>query len=759
MEDSDAQEASALSPSGSNGADSHRGINPINGSVIVSSSNANGSYQMTGTCYDSLDDDISKTRTLDNGNSSQINPNGSNNFTSSRSNRGNVLSPVSTAVSESRSGGGVSSSSAKSNADVSNGTHHTTHFSSYASSRPASPGFSLKPPPPPPQQQQQQQQQVQAVETQPQFHHFQPPQQLMYRSAQPYMHNGFGVRSGIASDTNHMVSTVPNNSSMRFLGNSTSLTSVSSLSHSHSYSFSPSSSASPPPASYASSPNLSTFMADLVMATDSVVPLDRYKAFLRLFSSLRRQREAEGMVDGRGVYTWLSHPDAREVLMRVLMVGECLAKFSTADFMLDRGGSGGVGGHNGSRAITNRDYAELLRMFISQHGDLLLEDVVHKYPMGALQDDATAVRCLLKTRCESNEVLFEQLVKQVGKEVKVGGASVVVHNAATAAASPSTQVVASPKTLVQAASHALSQVDASKRTQLGALGAVAVVALWVLKKRITGSRGGAQRGRGGEGFAVAPEAFYSPFARGGMGGGGDIATRLLDERNVAERSAVRQLSACQIELHKARKNEELLSNDWRLGKIRLAWPPAPHPIGYEPLDQKSFDLDTYLNRLDSSNSYISNANSYNSSTNSNSNNSNGLNSLSLHSSPVIDVEAHVVSTSSTPNAKSSKDKARVGNYQPALLALPPPPQTVSSSSTAGSSSSEATLPTAAPSSSSTTASDPAPSLLSSRSSNASSKSYGKGGEGVGGNVVSGSDIRRGLLAILPIGGKNSAKSS
>ncbi len=54
-------------------------------------------------------------------------------------------------------------------------------------------------------------------------------------------------------------------------------------------------------------------------------------------------------------------------------------------------------------------------------------------------------------------------------------------------------------------SNAWSKADTKRRTQMGALGAVAVVALWVLKRKLFGGGGG--RGRRGGGYDDSEDGY------------------------------------------------------------------------------------------------------------------------------------------------------------------------------------------------------------------------------------------------------------
>ncbi|EFJ51369.1 hypothetical protein VOLCADRAFT_120451 [Volvox carteri f. nagariensis] len=183
------------------------------------------------------------------------------------------------------------------------------------------------------------------------------------------------------------------------------------------------------------------FMTDLLAATESPMPLDRFKAFVRLFSTLGRMREA------------LRLP-----------------------------------------ATTPRAAAE---------------DVAD--PAWESPEAQDLVRQLLMTRCETNDLLFNQLIKHVGQEPAAGGA--VVFNNSNVTANPTNHMLAAPRTFVNTVSNAWSKADVKRRTQLGALGGVAVVALWVLKRKLFGGGGGG--GGGGRGRYGRPDD--SEWGGGGSG--------------------------------------------------------------------------------------------------------------------------------------------------------------------------------------------------------------------------------------------------
>ncbi|KXZ48877.1 hypothetical protein GPECTOR_25g462 [Gonium pectorale] len=340
-----------------------------------------------------------------------------------------------------------------------------------------------------------------------------------------------------------------------------------------------------------------SFMTDLLAATESPTPLDRYKAIVRLMSLLTRSRESFGLpqltprapASAAADPAWDS-PDAQDLVRQILLVGECLAKFGTADFVDGR--------NNSSRAITTKDYAKLLRMFLEGQGAAFRDDFIARLPL-ALQDEALTVRTLLQTRCETNDMLFNQLVKHVGQESTAGGGAVVYNNS-TVSANPTNHMLAAPRTLVNTVSNAWSKADVKRRTQVGALGAVAVVALWVVKRKLFGGGGGRRSRR--------EERDESEYGGGGGGssrwsrrirGSSDLAARLLDERLSAERMGARYVDACQEELYRAQRNIDLLKNDWRLGPLRLGLPGSgPVPPGYEELQLSHCSVASFMNALD-----------------------------------------------------------------------------------------------------------------------------------------------------------------
>ena len=95
----------------------------------------------------------------------------------------------------------------------------------------------------------------------------------------------------------------------------------------------------------------SRFMEDLLSAESSLSPMERYKALIRLMSSLRRRIAAAGIAQPQHPQSWAG-PEQQDCFKQILMVGECLARLGTAEFSAERS--------NSSRAINTKDYATLL---------------------------------------------------------------------------------------------------------------------------------------------------------------------------------------------------------------------------------------------------------------------------------------------------------------------------------------------------------------------------------------------------------------
>ncbi|KAG2433315.1 hypothetical protein HXX76_008381 [Chlamydomonas incerta] len=341
------------------------------------------------------------------------------------------------------------------------------------------------------------------------------------------------------------------------------------------------------------------FTREAMTATDSPVPVERYKAISRMIRGLERVVAASGLpsssmrnaVGVAGEPAWLQL-DGQNLLRQILVIAECLNKFPTAEFA-DSGK-----GNNATRAITAKDFDELVRQFILAHGGVFTDEFLGRFPpeLLELRDDMEANRGLLMTRYSTNDKVFGALIKAVGHEPSGGGA--MVFNATSVSANPVNHMLAAPKTLVNTVSNAWSKADTKRRTQMGALGAVAVVALWVLKRKLFGGGGGGGRGRRGGGGYDDSEDGYSGRRRRGGGAGGELVDRLVDRRAAAEHTSVRYVAACQEELRRAAKNDALLRSDWRLGPLRLALPGSgPVPEGYESVQPDYCSVDALIQDL------------------------------------------------------------------------------------------------------------------------------------------------------------------
>ncbi|GAX75000.1 hypothetical protein CEUSTIGMA_g2446.t1 [Chlamydomonas eustigma] len=340
--------------------------------------------------------------------------------------------------------------------------------------------------------------------------------------------------------------------------------------------------------------NQNRFIEDLLSAESSLNALERYKALIRLMSALKRRMLQANIVNPLNPQSW-EGPEQQEVLKQIVMVGECLARFGTAEFS-ERS--------NASRAINTKDYATLLTQFLEAHGTLFALEFILSLPQG-LQDEVLTVRTLLQTRCEANSILFGQLVKHVGLEGQGNG--VVVCNTNVVSSNPTSTSSASPKTLTQVAAQAWSKATEKRSSRFGLMGAAALLGLWMLKGRLGwgGSRQepGRRRvcSRGGE---EPSESGYEQYRYGpgrrrihhGSGGALGFAERLLETHTSSERAAITHIAACAEQLQRAQHNIELLSNDWRMGQMRLGG--GSHPQGYLPVDTNHCSLQSYLYSLE-----------------------------------------------------------------------------------------------------------------------------------------------------------------
>ncbi|PNW77991.1 hypothetical protein CHLRE_10g459950v5 [Chlamydomonas reinhardtii] len=344
------------------------------------------------------------------------------------------------------------------------------------------------------------------------------------------------------------------------------------------------------------------FTREAMTATDSPVPVERYKAISRMIRGLERVVAASGLpcssmhnaVVVANEPAWLQQ-DGQNLLRQILVIAECLNKFPTAEY------ADGGKGNNATRAITAKDFDELVRQFILAHGGVFTDEFLGRLPheLLELRDDLEANRGLLMTRYSTNDKVFGALIQAVGHEPSGGGA--MVFNATSVSANPVNHMLAAPKTLVNTVSNAWSKADTKRRTQMGALGAVAVVALWVLKRKLFGGGGGGGgggRGRRGGGWEDSEDGYSGRRRRGGGGGGGELVDRLVDRRAAAEHTSVRYVAACQDELRRAAKNDALLRADWRLGPVRLALPGSgPVPEGYESVQPEYCNVDALIQDL------------------------------------------------------------------------------------------------------------------------------------------------------------------
>lgn len=308
------------------------------------------------------------------------------------------------------------------------------------------------------------------------------------------------------------------------------------------------------------------FIDNLLVASDNPIPMDRYKALICLMSFLQRQMDSLSVYDPQSPDSWISF-EQQELLQQVVKVGDVLARFGNADFRETS---------NSSRAITSKDYANLLKQYLETHGGIYEQRFLNTLSV-ALQDEALAVRSLLQTRCDANDLIFNQLIKHVGKEGQGGGATVI--NTSVINANPSNTCTANPSNTVSTTSTSTSEAKL-KQAGLPALALVAAAALFLVKNKLFP---GSSSSRGGS---------------NGRSGGKSRGSKTTN----TERVAVKFLANCQQELKKAQQNTELLENDWRLGKLRLLTPGVVHPPGFEPVETTYCNIDQFLSRLDSGNS-------------------------------------------------------------------------------------------------------------------------------------------------------------
>jgi hypothetical protein len=185
-----------------------------------------------------------------------------------------------------------------------------------------------------------------------------------------------------------------------------------------------------------------------------------------------------------------------------------------------------------------------------------------------------SVGSLLATRCEAYKVLYEQLVRHVGAEGRGG----VVSSAPTLIFNTNTNAVdASPVTHNTNATSAEARAEAlNKGIGAAGLAAAAIGAVWLLRIVLRHGGGGGRRSGSSSSSAVS---------------------RLPRGKGNREMALVSVLAACGDELRKADRNESVLQDDWRIGRLRLAWPPQPAPAGYQALRPGVCDVTGALQEL------------------------------------------------------------------------------------------------------------------------------------------------------------------
>jgi hypothetical protein len=104
-----------------------------------------------------------------------------------------------------------------------------------------------------------------------------------------------------------------------------------------------------------------------------------------------------------------------------------------------------------------------------------------------------------------------------------------------------------------------------------------------------GGRGGSRSKRGSRSSAAGSSSLAGQQQR----------LRIPKGKNGRELLLVSQLSACGDEMRRARANDELLKDDWRLGRhVRLAWPPGPAlPVGYSEVAPDACNVSQLLQEM------------------------------------------------------------------------------------------------------------------------------------------------------------------
>jgi hypothetical protein len=343
------------------------------------------------------------------------------------------------------------------------------------------------------------------------------------------------------------------------------------------------------------------YVRDLVVATNPAHDtLGRYKALTALIEHCKGR--ARALRPGGGT-DWGREP-AHSLLHAIVDVGEALAGFGNANFP-ERSGE--------ARAVLAADYKALLSEYLTHLGGVLVPGACRgltadtevrarwravlraaclaasrRLPVDAArldecvsssglirlpvppQAELRSVGSLLATRCAAYKVLYEQLVRHVGGEGGPGArdAPVLIFNTNNNALDASPVTHNTNAAAADAHSKAINAGISAAGLALLALSLGLVVK--VLRRN------------------------------GGGGGGGRDGSRLPPRprgRNGREMRLAAVLSACGDELRKAARNDSALHDDWRLGRIRLSWPPAPEPPGYAPLAAEACDVTSVLQEL------------------------------------------------------------------------------------------------------------------------------------------------------------------
>ncbi|GBF95478.1 hypothetical protein Rsub_07828 [Raphidocelis subcapitata] len=308
------------------------------------------------------------------------------------------------------------------------------------------------------------------------------------------------------------------------------------------------------------------YVRDLVVATNPAHDsLGRYKALIALIEHCKSR--ARTLRPGAGT-DWGREP-AHSLLHHIVDVGEALAGFGNAQFP-ERSGE--------ARAVLAADYKALLSEYLTHLGGVLVPGACRGLAPDS-EAELRSVGSLLATRCAAYKVLYEQLVQNIGSGSGTGRGGdaqpVLIFNTNTNA------VAASPVTHNTNTADACSKARAVNKgvgaAALGVAGLATALLVRALARRGGGGGGGGGASSSRRGDVPAPRV---PRGRGGR-----------------EMRLVSALSACGDEMRKAARNESLLQDDWRLGRLRLSWPPAPEPPGFSPIAPGVCDITGILQEL------------------------------------------------------------------------------------------------------------------------------------------------------------------